>query len=135
MPTVKSVEAALLYVGELRAAALTGGFLVRQHAGEAVVVYWCPPQRDPASGNALSFLESYARSLRESGIVATLIFDADGPRVLCPGDTKGDTPRGRDGDLSYVSQWTGTSRQNHGAADDAIPHVRRRSTRVRRSMP
>ena len=83
MPSVDAVEDALLRAGEWRAARNIGGFRAHSHADNEVIVRWHPPEGDPDSGDAVAFVEEYARVLRMAGIPATVILDSSGPRVLC----------------------------------------------------
>ena len=86
MPSIEAVEEALIQAGEWRAAPHIGGFRARTHAIGVVVVRWQPPADRPDTGDAVAFVEDYARILRHAGISVTVILDATGPRVLCVPD-------------------------------------------------
>jgi hypothetical protein len=83
MPSVEAVEEALIQAGEWRASRHIGGFRARTHAIDVVVIRWQPPVERPDLGDAIAYVEDYARILRRAGISATVILDASGPRVLC----------------------------------------------------
>ena len=94
MPTPAEIERALLVAGEPRATDRVGGFVV-EGRDETVEVRWSVPPKGDSPGARLHALELCARVLRDAGVRATLVADADEPRVVCLPPRRAGRPRTR----------------------------------------